>query len=241
MLPVQFYLSSQSSNSLVSLWEIIRRIQTNKKEFVNDFPAVNPLLIYFFSLHFLSSFFSALLCSVSSFPQVLSDTTVLLLYLLNSAAAARHTYTHFLRHKTMSARRIFLAACSTVYCMILDALKANLCSHTYLVALSLPFYQHQKIEFLSLVVPCDVPVPDKSLMSLCACRQRQTPARLFVGVCYWLFLCVFQAVFLFFFYDFDVKSKIYLIYQQRTWKMSILFYFACLNHSYWVVCLYCLK
>lgn len=97
----------------------------------------------------------------------------------------RHTSTHFLRHKTMSAGRIFLAARSSVYCMILDVLKGNLCSHTYLVTLSLPFLSPPENWISIAVVPCDVPVPDKSLMSLCAYRQKHTHegtrTRLFVG------------------------------------------------------------
>lgn len=192
MLHLQFYLLMGSPATVWCLYvrlilEEYKWIK-NKKNFVNDFACVNPPLIYFFFLPFVPSF---LLCSVSSFPQVLSDTTVFLLYLLNSAAAAlhirvcAHTITHFLRHKTMSAGRIFLTACSSVYCMILDVLKGILCSHTYLVALSLPFLSPPENWISIAVVSCDVPVPDKSLMSLSACRLRHThegtPIRLFVG------------------------------------------------------------
>ena len=80
-----------------------------------------------------------------------------------------HTHTHartlFLRHKTMSAGRLFLAARSSVYCMILAVLKENLCSHTYSVTLPLPLLSPPENWISGAVVPCDVPVPDKSLTS----------------------------------------------------------------------------
>lgn len=87
-----------------------------------------------------------------------------------------HTRTllHFLRHKTMSAGRLFPAACSSVYCMILAVLKENLCSHTYSVTLLLPPLSPPENWISTAVVSCDVPVPDKSLMSLGACINTHT-------------------------------------------------------------------
>lgn len=119
---------------------------------------------------FISPLFSALFLSLFS-PSGFEWHYSSPLYLLNSAAAAlhAHTLTHFLRHKTMSAGRLFLAAHSSVYCMILAVLKENLCSHTYSVTLLLPLLSPPENWISAAVVPCDVPVPDKSLISLGAC------------------------------------------------------------------------
>lgn len=118
-------------------------------------------------------YFLFVLCALS-LPLILSDTTVLLFISAEfSCCSFRCTHTH--RHtfedikqcqqEDFSWRPVLL-----VCCIILAVLKENLCSHTYSVTLSLAPLSPPENWISTTVVLCDVPVPDKSLMSLGACK-----------------------------------------------------------------------
>lgn len=98
------------------------------------------------------------------------------IYQQNSAAAVLLSHCagiHNLRHKTMSAGRLLPASCTALCSVILAALKEKLCNHTYSITCSLASPSPPE-NWISTVVLCDVPVPDKSLTSLYACIWTQT-------------------------------------------------------------------
>lgn len=116
--------------------------------------------------------FSFVLCTFLSSPRwVWVARQCCFIYRLNSAATVLYTRQaeiHNLRHKTMAAGRLLLASCTPLRSVILAALKEKLCSRTYSItrSLALPLPPEN---WISTVVLCDVPVPDKSLTSPCAC------------------------------------------------------------------------
>lgn len=102
-----------------------------------------------------------------------------------------------LQHKTMSAGWLLPASCTAICSVILAVLKEKLCNHTYSITCSLAFPSPPE-NWISTVVLCDVPVPDKSLMSIYACIWTRTNTGcwrytdnsvVFVYICLNAFVC----------------------------------------------------
>lgn len=140
------------------------------------------------------------------------------IYRLNSAVVVLYTRQaeiHNLKEWNNGSRKTFAGILhSSVFCNLGrikgETLQSHLFNHTLARSLALPLPPEN---WISPVVVCDVPVPDKSLLSPCACAETQTHTLLmlafwarclFFFVCKWLDQQVFSA-------SKDPKEKINLV------------------------------